>query len=60
MTLNTFPCTVDAIHSTGLNIVTCRALGTRDVFLTDDHGHLLPVACFGTLAASLHGSEQVH
>lgn len=58
--LNTFPCTVDAIHTTGLNIVACKALGTRDVYLTDDFGRLLPVSCFSTIAVSLHGAEQVH
>lgn len=60
MQLNTFPCTVKAIHSTGLSIVTCDALGTRDVYMTDDFGHLLPVECLAAVAASLHGSEQVH
>jgi hypothetical protein len=58
--LKIFPCTVDAIHTTGLNVVTCKALGTRDVYLTDDFGHLLPVACLPTIAVSLHGAEQVH
>lgn|SRR5471030_378599 len=38
MTLNTFPCTVDAIHSTGLNVVPCAELGTCDMSLTDDFG----------------------
>jgi hypothetical protein len=60
MRLNTFPCTVAAIHSTGLNVVTCKELGTRDVYLTDDFGHLLPVRCLSTVAASLHGAEQAH
>jgi hypothetical protein len=60
MTLNTFACTVQPIHSTGLSIVRCPDLGWRDVYLTDDHGNLLPVACMGAVAASLHGSEQVH
>lgn len=41
MHLNTFPCTVNAIHSTGLIVVDCPAIGYRNLFLTDDHGNLL-------------------
>ncbi|MDR9847048.1 hypothetical protein [Herbaspirillum huttiense] len=43
MPLATFPMTVEPIHSTGLMIVKCAALGWRDLFVTDDHGNALPV-----------------
>ncbi|MPQ56270.1 hypothetical protein [Duganella sp. FT27W] len=41
MQLNTFPCVVEALHTTGVNIVRCAALGTTDVYVTDDFGHLI-------------------
>jgi uncharacterized protein (DUF433 family) len=40
MTLNTFPCTVECVHTTGVTIVSCSALGTRDAFITDDFGSM--------------------
>lgn len=53
--LNTFACTVGAIHSTGLNVLRCEALGTRDVYVTDDFGSFLPISCLRAVAASMHG-----
>jgi hypothetical protein len=60
MQLNTFPMTVEAIHSTGLNIVRCKALGTRDVFLTDDMGDFVPVSNIGGTCVSLHEAAGSH
>lgn len=59
MHLNTFPMTVSPIHSTGLSVVRCAALGTRDVYLTDDFGDFMPVKSLAVVAVSLHGSDQV-
>ena len=55
MSLNTFPCTVEAIHTTGVSIVHCQAIGYRNVFLTDDFGNLLEVVSASLTAFSLVG-----
>ena len=59
LTLNTFPMTVEPLHLFGANIVRCPALGTRDVYITDDFGHFIPAPCLHSLmyAASSNGEH---
>jgi hypothetical protein len=38
MRLKTYPMFVEALHTTGVNLVRCPALGTTDVYITDDFG----------------------
>lgn len=58
MPLNTFPCTVSPIHSTGVIVVSCPALGTRDAFITDDFGMMQGADL--DLVMFAHGSSTGH
>lgn len=59
MRLNTFPMTIEAVHSTGLNIVCCAALGTTDVYITDDFGGFVH-RNMGHLDSALHSMGSEH
>lgn len=40
MQINTFPCNVQPIHTTGVTVVSCQAIGYRDAYVIDDYGLL--------------------
>lgn len=44
MNLQTFPMTAQALHSTGVNLVRCHAIGYVGLYLTDDFGNFIELS----------------